>query len=363
MDVQRKVSPVDTEYVVRGSHDGFVESLDTNKKLLQAKMRNPCLVMEDVKHGDLKWSTSTLIYLENQADKETVNLVRNRLKNLHSLLVFSAGQLAEELEDANKAFFPQLLMTERPDRVIAALAEGKVVVFTEGDPTAIIGPVSLFSFFDSPDDYSGRILIGSFYRLLRLGSFFTALFLPALYIAIISFHFEIFPLSLSQQVKTSVSSIPFRPIFEALILELMIELIREASIRLPRPIGQTIGIVGGLVIGDAIVSAGLASNLMIIVIASTTLATFVLPSVEMNTALRVLRFPLMIAASILGFFGLIIGSLLIFIHLMRSTSYGHPFFTPLLPFEPSKVGNVFFRLPHSQPHKLQKDHYANERTD
>lgn len=360
MNVQRTVSPVDTEYVVRGAHDGFVESLDTNKKLIQAKMQNPFLVMEDVHHRDLKGTTTTMVYLSNQVDRATVRLVRERLKSLHSLLIFSSGQLAEELEDQNKALFPQLLLTERPDRVIAALAEGKIVVFTEGDPTAIIGPVSLFSFLDSPDDYSGRILIGTFYRILRLGGFFTALFLPALYIAIISFHFEIFPLSLSQQVKNSVSNIPFRPIFEALLLELMIELIREASIRLPRPIGQTIGIVGGLVIGDAIVSAGLASNLMIIVIASTTLATFVLPSTEMNTALRVIRFPLMIAASILGFFGLIIGSLLIFIHMMRLTSYGHPFFTPLLPFEPSKIGQVFFRLPHSQPHKLQKDQYLHE---
>ncbi|WP_342525601.1 spore germination protein [Chryseomicrobium sp. FSL W7-1435] len=360
MDVQRNVSPVDTEYVVRGSHDGFVESLDTNKKLIQAKMRNSFLVMEDVHHDDLKKTTTTMVYLSNQIDRETVRLVRHRLQNLHSLFVFSAGQLAEELEDQNKALFPQLLLTERPDRVLAALAEGKIIVLTEGDPTAIIGPVSLFSFLDSPDDYSGRIMIGTFYRLLRLGSFFTALFLPALYIAIISFHFEIFPLSLSQQVKNSVSNIPFRPISEAILLELMIELIRESSIRLPRPIGQTIGIVGGLVIGDAIVSAGLASNLMIIVIASTTLATFVLPSTEMNTALRVIRFPLMIAASLLGFFGLIIGSLLIFIHMMRSSSYGSPFFTPLLPFEPSKLGQVFFRLPHSQPHKLQKDQYLHE---
>lgn len=360
MNVQRTVSPVDTEYVVRGAHDGFVESLDTNKKLIQAKIQNPFLVMEDIHHRDLKGTTTTMVYLSNQVDRVTLRLVRKRLESLHSLLIFSSGQLAEELEDQNKALFPQLLLTERPDRVIAALAEGKVIVFTEGDPTAIIGPVSLFSFLDSPDDYSGRILIGTFYRMLRLCGFFTALFLPALYIAIISFHFEIFPLSLSQQVKNSVSNIPFRPIFEALLLELMIELIREASIRLPRPIGQTIGIVGGLVIGDAIVSAGLASNLMIIVIASTTLATFVLPSTEMNTALRVIRFPLMIAASILGFFGLIIGSLLIFIHMMRLTSYGHPFFTPLLPFEPSKIGQVFFRLPHSQPHKLQKDHYLHE---
>lgn len=360
MDVQRTVSPVDTEYVVRGAHDGFVESLDTNKKLIKAKMRNPFLVMEDVHHDDLKGSVSAIVYLENQVDRATVKIVRERLESLHSLFVFSTGQLAEELEDHKKGLLPQLLLTERPDRVIAALAEGKVVVFTEGDPTAIIGPVSLFSFFDSPDDYSGRIVIGTFYRLLRLGSFFAALFLPGLYIAIISFHFEIFPLSLSQQVKSSVSNIPFRPIFEALILEIMIELIREASIRLPRPIGQTIGIVGGLVIGDAIVSAGLASNLMIIVIASTTLATFVLPSTEMNTALRVIRLPLMIMAALFGFFGMIIGSLLIFIHMMRLTSYGHPFFTPLLPFEPSKLGRVFLRLPHSQPHKLQKDHYLHE---
>lgn len=178
--------------------------------------------------------------------------------------------------------------------------------------------------------------------------------MPAFYIAVVGFHSEVLPIELSKQVKLAVNEIPYRPIVEALILEVFIELIRESSIRLPTPIGQTIGIVGGLIIGDAIVSAGLVSNLMVIVVALTAISSFVVPSVEMNMTIRLLRFPFMFAASLFGFFGMVIMTLVLFIHLMNLSSLKQPYLSPIVPFDPSRFKDVFFRVPYFRLKKQQK---------
>ena len=245
--------------------------------------------------------------------------------------------------------FPQLLNTERPDRVAANLVEGKVVVMTNISPTALIAPVTFFSFYQSPDDYNARVLVGSFYRIVRLLSFLTAVFLPAIYIAIISFHFEVMPLELSNQVKTDINNIPYRPLLEALILEIIMELIRESSIRLPQSVGQTVGIVGGLVIGDAIVNAGLVSNLMVIVVALTAVSSYVVPSVELNISIRMLRFPFMVLASFFGFFGIVVGTIILVIHLINLSSLKQPYFSPIIPFQPKEILKIFVRGPYFKP--------------
>ena len=237
-------------------------------------------------------------YIDSLADADVVADVKKRLGDIKANGVISSGQIEDSLESSIWSPFPQFLNTERPDRVTANLLEGKIAIFTNNDPTALIAPITFFSFFQSPDDFNGRILVGSFFRLLRLLSFMTAIFLPAFYIAVVGFHSEILPIQLSKQVKLAVNEIPYRPIIEALILEVFIELIRESSIRLPTPIGQTIGIVGGLIIGDAIVNAGLVSNLMVIVVAMTAISSFVVPSVEMNMTIRLLRFPFMLLHSV-----------------------------------------------------------------
>lgn len=182
--------------------------------------------------------------------------------------------------------------------------EGRIALVTQGSADVIIVPVTLFAFFQTPDDLNSRIWPGSSFRLLRFISFVIALILPATYVAIISYHFEMIPIDIIVLVKGSVEGIPFPPFIEALIMAFMIELIREAGIRLPTPIGQTIGIVGGLIIGDAIVRAGIVSNIMVIVIALTGIASFTIPSYEMSSATRIISFPLMVAAVCLGFAGI-----------------------------------------------------------
>nr|WP_197032371.1 spore germination protein [Bacillus sp. UNC41MFS5] len=190
--------------------------------------------------------------------------------------------MEEFIEDSSFSIFPQILKTERPDRITANLLEGRVAVMVEGDATTLIMPVTFFSYYQSPDDFDVRTIISSFLRIIRLVGFFMSVTLPALYIAIVSFNYEIIPIDLVTAVKGSVDYVPFPPIVEAFIMQLILELLREAAIRLPTSISQTIGVVGGLVIGTAIVQANIVSNIMVIIIALTAISAFVNPIHEMS---------------------------------------------------------------------------------
>ena len=291
------------------------------------------------------------MYVENVVDRGALKIVEDRLNAIDIEMFYSIGQLSDYLDDQVWSPFPQLLNTERPDRVVANILEGKIAIMSDLSPNALVGPVTFFSFYQTPDDFNARVFVGSFYRLMRLFSILSAIFLPAFYIAIVSFHFEILPLELANKVKTDINQIPYRPLIEALIMEVTIELIREASVRLPKSIGQTIGIVGGLVIGDAIVSAGLVSNLMVIVVAFTAISSFVVPSIELNTTIRMLRFPFMILASLFGFFGIVIGTFLLVVHLLNLSSFKRPYFAPIIPFDPKGIKKIFFRGPYYEPHR------------
>ncbi|WP_197061438.1 spore germination protein, partial [Halobacillus sp. BBL2006] len=218
-------------------------------------------------------------------------------------------------------------------------------IMVEGSPTALIAPSTFFMFYQAPDDYNMRWYTGTFVRLIRLASFIIAVGLPAFYIATVSFHFEVIPDELIMPVKSSINEIAYPPMIEALVMVIIIELIREAGIRLPQPIGQTIGIVGGLVIGDAVVRAGLVSNLMVIVVALTAIASFVVPSNELSTTLRLLTFPLIVLAGSLGFVGISFGFLFLLIHLTNLQSFGVPYFAPLAPLRLKDLKDTFVRVP------------------
>lgn len=350
----RSTAEPNNEFVIRGAHEGFIESTDKNISLIRKHLAIPDLVVKDLRIGKVTNTKVTYIYIESIADKEVVEDLKNRLEDINTAKIYSIGQIEDYLEDSIWSPFPQFLNTERPDRAVANLLEGKIVIFTNQSPTVLIAPVTFFSFFESPDDFNGRVFVGSFYRILRLFSFMIAIFLPAFYIAVVGFHSEILPYEISKSVKIAVQDIPYRPIVEALIVEVFIEVIREATIRLPAPIGPTIGIVGGLVIGDAIVKAGLVSNLMVVVVAMTAISSFVVPNVEMNTTIRIIRFPFMLAASLFGFFGIAIVTLILFIHMMNQSSLKQPYLSPVVPFDPSRFKNVFFRIPYYKNYKQQQ---------
>ncbi|MDT8861498.1 spore germination protein [Alkalihalobacillus sp. MEB130] len=342
---ERSVQEPENEKIVRGSHDGFVETLMTNLQLLRRRIEVQDLVIKYHAVGTETKTRIALVYLASIANPTIVKEVEEKVKSISIDMVFSPGAIEEFLENDTISPFPQMLNTERPDRVMANLIDGRIAILTDGDPTALVCPSSFFTFYQSPDDYNSRFLVGTFYRLLRMVSFLIAIFVPAIYIATVSFHFEVIPADLVLPVKSSVERIPYPPIVEAILMELTIELIREAGIRLPSPIGQTIGIVGGLVIGDAVVQAGLVSNIMIIVVAITAIASFVVPSFEMSSALRVIRFPFMFFAASFGYFGIMFCFTLLLIHLCRLESFGSPYFSPLAPLTWQDLKDSVIRAP------------------
>ncbi|SMF85967.1 spore germination protein KA [Paenibacillus uliginis N3/975] len=341
----RSITEPNNEKVVEGSHEGFVENVLINLQLVRKHIENRNLVVKRYKLGNETKSEVVIVYLQNLANPKLIEEVDQRIRNIDADNITSSEFIEEYIEDKSFSPFPQLLHTERPDRVIANLLEGRVALLAEGSPTALIMPVTFFAFYQSPDDYSFRSVQASFIRFIRVFSFIIAIGLPAYYIAVVSFHYEVIPQDLLLPVKSSVEHIPYPPILEALFMELTIELLREAGIRLPGPVGQTIGIVGGLVIGDSVVKVGMVSNAMIIVVALTAIASFVVPSHEMSASVRMLRFPVMVAASLFGFFGIVYSLMIIVIHLCKLESFGTPYFSPVAPFRWKDWKDTIIRLP------------------
>ncbi|SDX12897.1 spore germination protein [Paenibacillus sp. CF384] len=334
------------EQIIKGAHDGFIESLSTNLYLLRTRMTNPKLKVKYLTLGRVTNTKVAMIYMAGFADPKVVAECEKRLSSIDLEYLYSTENIDEMLEEHPLSPFPQAIQTERPDRTVAYLMEGKISIFVDGNPVALILPITFFSFFQTPDDYNRRWIIGSFYRLLRLVSFLLAICLPAIYIATVSYHSEVLPIGILYSVKVALTYVPLPPILEALVMQIILELLKEAAIRLPSPISQTIGIVGGLVIGTAVVEAQLVSNTMIVVIGLTAIASFGNPVNEFGTSLRVLGFPMMIAASLFGFFGISIMLMLIFIHLCKIETLGIPYFAPFGPFQGKEnFKDVLLRLP------------------
>lgn len=341
----REVQEPDNEKVIRGSHEGFIENLQVNLNLIRKKIESEDLCVRFHTVGNQTKTNVALVYLDNLVDKDVLKNVSTRIESISTDTIVNPGFIEEFIEDSPFSPFPQTLNTERPDRVIANLLEGRIALVSEDSPSAMIMPVTFFAFYQSPDDYNSRWITGTFIRTIRLVSFLIAIGLPGFYIAIAGFHFEVIPDELVLPMKASVTGIPYPPFFEALFMLVTIELIREAGIRLPTPVAQTIGIVGGLVIGNAVVMAGLISNIMIIIIAVTSIATFVAPSNELSTTMRVLNFPVIIAAAIFGFTGIMFTFMFFLIHLCRLESYGTPYFAPVSPLNLRDLKDTFVRLP------------------
>lgn len=335
----------DNEKTVRGAHLGFVEDLSTNIHMIRNRIKNEQLKITYIELGEESIREIAIIYMENLANKKTVTKIKERLESITLDTIFAPGYIEECIEEQPISPFPQNLYTERPDRVEAHLMEGRVAVMSDNNTDAIILPVTFFSFFQSPDDYNNRFYAGTVFRLLRLFSFIGTLLLPPTYIALVGFHFEIIPYELITLVKSSMAGVPFPPFFEALFMAITVELIREAGIRLPTPIGETIGIVGGLIISDAVVNAGLVSNVMVIAIALTAIMSFTIPSYEMGNTVRIINFPIMIAASLFGFVGIVLSLLFIIIHLCKIESFGVPYLSPVAPLRMKNLGDAVVRLP------------------
>lgn len=343
--IGRTIEQTETETLITGPHDGFVESLDENLGVIRRRLRSAKLKSVGFEAGEISKTQIVMLYIEGIVNMEFVNLLSERIRSIEIDGVSDSNMLVQLIDENPNSVFPQYLTTERPDAVVSKLLGGRIAVLTDGSPSAFISPTSFLEFFASPDDYYQRWLIGTGLRVLRLIGFIITICFTAFYVSVTTFHYELIPHTMLLNLAESRSKVPFPPLIEALLMETTIELLREAGARLPTKIGQTIGIVGGIVIGQAAVQAGFTSNILIIAVATSAIASFVIPSYIMSASIRLIRFGLIILAGLLGNLGLFMGIGLMVIHMAGITNLGTSYLTPLAPMRPTDLLDTLIRGP------------------
>ncbi|MEK5479360.1 spore germination protein [Paenibacillus sp. FSL R5-0407] len=342
---KRSIEQSQTESAITGPHDAFNESLETNLSLIRQKFKSNRLKVSQFEVGELTKTKVCLLYIDGIASMEHVKEMGSRIKAIEFSSLYDGTMLTQLIDDFPNSLFPLFQTSERPDIAVSKLNDGKLIVIADQSPSVIIAPSSFFEFFTTPDDYYNRWAVGSALRLLRYLAFIITISLTSLYVAITTYHYEMIPENLLVSLTESRSRVPFPPIIEALLMETTIEMLREAGARLPTKIGQTIGIVGGIVIGTAAVEAGFTSNILIISVAMSAIASFVIPSYVMSGSIRLIRFGLIILSGMLGNFGFIAGIALMIIHLSKLTSLGTPYTIPAAPIKPMDWKDIFIRGP------------------
>ena len=325
---KRSVSEPETETVVRGPRDGFTETLRDNTALIRRRIKDTKFKIKMFKIGRRSQTDVALLYIEDIVDESLLSEVKDRLNKIDIDAIVDSSILEHLIEDNYLSPFPQMGNTERPDSIAASLYEGRVALIVDNSPFVLVMPATLGTLLQSSEDYYNRWLEASALRLVRLLAVFIALLAPALYIALTAYHPGLLPTKLVYYLAASRINVPFPAVVEATLMEITMELIRQAGTRISGPIGSTIGIVGGLIIGQAAVEAGIVSNLMIIIVAITTIATFVIPSYELGTALRILKFGFIVLSGILGLYGIMVGIILMGSHLLILDSFGIPITSP-----------------------------------
>ncbi|WP_405152384.1 spore germination protein [Paenibacillus sp. FSL K6-0108] len=342
---KRSVAEPQTEPSLRGPREGFTESISTNLSLLRRKVQSVKLKLKSFQFGRNTETEVYIAYMEGIAKPSLIQEVESRLERIDMDSLLETGYIEELTEDAPYSPFPQQQFTERVDIAAAGLLEGRIVILVDGTPDVLIVPVTLVTLLQAADDYYNRSLYSSLLRILRYFTLFISLMLPAVYVALLTFHQEMIPSKLLTSIASSREEIPFPTIVEVLMMQLAFEVLREAGLRLPRQIGSAVTIVGALVVGEAAVSAGLVSAPIVIIIAFTGIAGFTAPHYALEFAVRLLRILLILAGGLLGILGVMYGLLAIVIHLCTLRSYGVPYMSPIAPFVASDMKDAAVRLP------------------
>ena len=322
------VSESDSEKVIRGSRESFTDSIKINSALIRKRVRATNVKVSEQILGQRSQTCVDLVYIEDLVRPELLDEIQKRLGSYEIDGILDGGVIEQLSEENWYSPFPQFLTTQRPDRAAMSILEGRVVVLTDNSPTALILPTDYNSFLKTTDDYYNRFEAASFARLLRYAASFLAMSLPGFYIAITNFHTQLLPTPLLISFWQARMGVPFPAAFEVILMELAFELLREAGVRLPGPMGNTIGIVGGLIVGQAAVEANLVSPIVVIVVAFTALCSFAIPNEEFAFAFRILKFLLILLCAWMGFFGFLVGLTLVLIHLSKLKSFGFLYLTP-----------------------------------
>lgn len=340
---KRNVEQSDAEKVIRGPQEGFTETLRTNTAMIRRRIRDPKLKVKHLKVGRRSQTDVAVMYIEDLCCPSLRDEVLRRLQAINIDAINGGSYIEQFMEDYPWSPFPQAMATQRPDRIVGHLYEGKVAILVDNTPFPLVVPALFNELFHSPEDYYQRFMVATGVRLVRFLGSMLALLLPSFYIALGAYHPEMVPTDLLIRVATARSEVPFPTIIEALIMEAALELLREAGIRLPSTLGQTIGIVGGLVIGQSAVAAGLVSPTMVVIVAVTALGSYVIPNYDAAIALRLLRFALMLLAAVLGIFGLMMGFMAVIIHLASLEPFGVPYLYPWAPLNIKDLKDSIYR--------------------
>ena len=342
----RNIEETDIEPVLRGPLEGFTEDLKTSVTQIRRRIKTPDLKVEKYSLGRLSSTDIAVLYVKGLVSDDVLREIRERINRIDVDVIIESGQLELLIEDEPFSLFPLIEYTQRPDNAVLALSSGRAVIIIDTTPFVLMVP-SVFSHFlgVSEDNYS-RMFFSIFIKILRQVAFIISLTAPSIYIAVTTFHMEMIPEPLLINLAAIRSAVPFPALVEALLLESIFEILREAGERLPRGIGPALSIVGALVIGQAAVEAGLVSNAMIIVVAITAISSFAAPKFNMPRSVRMIRFPIMFLAAVLGMFGIVMALLFLLVHLVSLRSFGATYFSPFAPLNVDGLKNEVFKLPY-----------------
>lgn len=332
-------SPI--EITLRGPRDCFIEDITINMALIRRRIKSPDLVMESTIIGQRSRTKVVLVYVSDIADPKIVQEIRHRLSQIETDVILAAGNIERFIEDHPSSLFPQVFTTEKPDRVVGNLMEGRVAIIVDGTPFVMVVPAVFIQFFQGVEDYYERSIVGSANRLFRFIAFMITVNLTGVYIALTTFHHSLLPMDLLLSVAENRQKVPFSPLAEAMFMEITIEILREAGLRLPKPVGQTLGVLGGIVVGQAVLTAHIVAPLMVVVVSLAAISSFVFPNYSMSLAVRLVKFPMMILASLFGVFGMAIGWVFFTIYLADMESFGVPYLAPLAPMRYQDMGDTF----------------------
>ncbi len=337
----RAVMEPENESSIRGKREGFVENLETNISMIKRSVKDNNLTIEIITVGRRSQSDIALIYVDNIADNNVLEEIKSRINALDIRGPFSAGELDQLIEGNTYTVFPQGYSTERVDVATANMMEGRIIIMVEGYSVVLVVPSQFVEFFQAVEDYNQKTIGASFVRLLRFFAAFTVISLPAIYLTLLKFNSELIPIKFISPIVQSRVGIALTPFLEILSMEIVVELLREGGLRLPSKVAQTLSLVGGIIIGDTAVKSKVVSPTTLLVVGITVVCTFLIPNYDMSLAIRILRFPMLMLADVMGIFGIAVGWFLIIVHLASLNSFGVPYFE----IHSSDLKDFFIRAP------------------
>lgn len=343
--LKREPQEPETERVIRGPREGFTETLADNIGLVRRWIRDPSLQVEELRVGRRTKTRVVLVYLADVAPPRMVSEVRRRLEALDLDGILESGYIQQLITDRRASIFPLIQATERSDRIAAGILEGRVAILVDKSTTSLLVPVTINELYQTPEDYYLSFWVGSFLRLIRLLGNNLAVALPGLYIAVTDFHPELLPTQLALAIAGTRTRVPVPLLAELFIMEIAVEVFREAGLRLPGSVGQTLGMVAGSVLGLTAVQAGFVSPATLVVVAVTAIASFTGPNYEVGVTWRLLKFMLAIAAALFGLHGLTIAGILVLVHAADLKSFGVSYLAPWAPLQWEELGDAPVRKP------------------